>query len=590
MPILTSPAVAITEKDYSQVVPFAATGEGALAGDFARGPINMPVLVSSVDDLELFFGRPTDTNYKAWFSAYNFLQYSSKLWVVRILPVGALNAADTTALLIENKNVFESKVDAADAGLTAAGLFIAKSAGVVGNSLRVIMLDNDAYIAFSADTTSYLDENGDHLKKYFRTEGPTTSAWMSDTIKNTTAMDEIHVIILDATGAITGVKNRVLEVHEGLSKVADAKDYLDQNIYYVNYLNNNSEWIYSTYVSPVFTLPTGTLNWGILSADATTGVFKELDATVNETLSGGVAGSLVAANGVSALQTGFNMFLDKDEINVSYLITADYPVAVQKYVVDSIAEVRKDAIAFISSHDDSKPFTDRTTLVSDLRSFRDTTLNVNSSYAVLDSGYKYQFDGFAQKYRWIPLAADVAGVCARLDSEHESWYSPGGFTRGRIKNVLKLSSNLNQPSRDQLYPKQINAVVSFPGKGTVLFGDRTLQAKPSAFQSIHIRRLFIILEKAIADAAQYQLFELNNASTRNRFIGMVEPFLRSVQSRDGLADFKVVCDSSNNTDDTVARGEFVADIYIKPLYSIQYVILNFVATKSSIQFNQVVGK
>jgi len=226
--------------------------------------------------------------------------------------------------------------------------------------------------------------------------------------------------------------------------------------------------------------------------------------------------------------------------------------------------------------------------VTDLLNYRNVTLNSNSSYGVMDSGYKYQFDGYNQKYRWVPLAADVAGLCARNDSDFESWVSPGGFTRGQIKNVRKLSSVLSQADRDLLYPKQINAVVSFPGKGTVLYGDRTMQSKPSAFQSIHIRRMFIIVEKAIEESAKYQLFELNNKTTRNLFKGMIEPFLQSVKARDGLSDYAVVCDEKNNPDDVVASGQFVADIYIKPLYSIQWVVLNFVALKSSVQFNQFI--
>ena len=341
MPILTSPRVAITEKDYSQVVPFAATGEGAIASDFVRGPINQAILVSSVDDLELYFGRPTEANYKGWFSAFNFLQYSSKLWVVRIKPVGVKNAASATALEVLTSDAFETLVDTNSASLTAAGQFIAKNPGLEGNALRIIVVDNASYTAFAANTTSFLDENGKHFKNYFRTESPTTSPWMIDTIKNVVAMDEVHVLIIDKTGAITGQANKVLEVHEDLSKVADAKDYLDRSIYYKNYLNTYSNWIYSS-VPPALGIPVGTLNWGILSSAATVGVFKELQlGALDVQISGGLAGDLVGAAGITALQGGYDMFLNKEELNVSYLITCDYPVAVQKYVVDSIAEVRK---------------------------------------------------------------------------------------------------------------------------------------------------------------------------------------------------------------------------------------------------------
>jgi phage tail sheath protein FI len=207
----------------------------------------------------------------------------------------------------------------------------------------------------------------------------------------------------------------------------------------------------------------------------------------------------------------------------------------------------------------------------------------------MDSGYKYQFDVYNQKYRWIPLNGDVAGLCARTDSESEPWFSPAGYNRGQIKNVSKLSTNPSQAERDELYQVGINPVVTFPGSGTILFGDKTMQRKASAFDHINVRRLFIILEKSIAEAAKYQLFELNDAFTRAQFKSLVDPFLRTVKGRRGIDDFRVVCDETNNTEEVVSRNEFVADIYIKPLYSINYIILNFVAVKSVVQFNQIEG-
>ncbi len=585
MPILRSPGVAIVEKDYSSVVSFVSTGAAALAGEFKLGPINQPILISSVDELEGYFGKPTDANYKEWFVAWNFLQYSSALWLTRIKATGVLNACAlagsvSAGIAVDNSDVY---LASSSASLIAAGEFICKQPGSIGNALKVVVVDNDNWTAFVADATQISE--GKHLKEYIKTGQPNTSEFVALNAGNAAAMDEMHVIVIDVTGAITGVAGRILEIWEGLSKCADATDYLGRNIYYANFVNQYSNWLYwGNHPSTVGA--TGTLNWGIVAAAATTGTFKEMATFYAESFESGVDGSLDAAAKIAALQSSYALLRNKEQYDIAYFPTVDYAPEVVEYVVQSVCEVRKDAIAFVSANNAGAPFANKATLVTDLSTFRDVTLNVNSSYAVLDSGYKYQFDGYNQKYRWVPLNGDIAGLCSRMDNEQESWFSPGGFARGQIKNVIKLSSVLDQADRDVLYPKQVNPVVAFPGKGTVLFGDRTMQSKNSAFQSYNIRRLFIILEKSIEDAAKYQLFELNSPATRARFRGMIEPFLISVMARDGLADFKVVCDSSNNTDEVAARGEFVADIYIKPLYSIQYVVLNFVATKSSVQFNQ----
>lgn len=673
MAILTSPAVAVVEKDYSQVVPFAATGEGAIAGHFHLGPINLPVLVSSVDQLENVFGRPSDENYKDWFLAYNFLQYSSTLWLTRIKPDGVLNAGAKAAsasagVEVLNPDDYDYMVLTGDASLAAAGEFVCKQPGAAGNNLRVVIVDNNNWDAFLADDT--LKSENRHLSAYLRTGEPTTTQFAIDNTGNEYLFDEMHVFVIDVTGGVTGVAGRIVEMHEGLSKLDNATDFLGRVVNFGKFLNNYSNWIYyaadpatvnwnsfsttvtgATWVDGVATLTLsktnglsvgdtitvsgitvtgtpvgdynatttvtaisgldvsyavvgdpgayasggtvvsekGTIALNTPSSGATNGAFVSLDGIYNVRMAGGAEGSLAGVAKTTALIEGFNTFANKETHNVSYLIAGDYPTEVMYHVIQGIAEVRRDAIAFVSPHDAGQPFFDPNTIVQDLLDFRNIELNVNSSYAVMDSGYKYQYDGYNQKYRWIPLAADVAGLCARNDAEGESWHSPGGFTRGQIKNAIKLSSNLNKSQRDQLYPKQINSVVAFPGRGTVLFGDRTLQAKASAFQTIHIRRMFIIIEQAIENAAKDKLFELNNIATRSRFVGMIEPFLRSVQARDGLSEFQVVCNDTNNSDDVVARGEFVADIYVKPLYSIQYVVLNFVAVKDSVQFNQLIG-
>lgn len=580
MPIQTSPSVAVTEKDYSQVVTFAPSGEGAIAGNFTSGPILEPVLISSVSELETIFGTPTDTNYRDWYSAYNFLQYSSKLWIIRIKPVGVMNAADTAGIEILNNDDYELKTPAA---LLAAGNFICRQPGTIGNNLTVYAVDSGNWAAFDTDT--YMSE-GRRISAYLN-GAPGTTQYVED--KYGAAMkDEVHIVVIDRTGAITGVPGRILEIMQGLSKANDIVDYLGRNIYYASFINTFSKWIYwgahSTTVSAVL----GEHAFGLSASVLLDGnPFKTYTAVIEKELANGVAGTLAWGTSLdAALQDGLDLLSDKDGINVTFILTSNAPVSVQTYAIQSIAEPRRDCIAFVTPHDGTgEPFMDKTTLLSDLLTFRNTTLNINSSFAVIDSGFKYQFDGYNQKWRWVPLNGDVAGLCARLDVEYDAWQSPAGFTRGNVKNALKLSSVLNQAARDQLYPKGVNAIVSFSGKGTVLFGDRTMQSKSSAFQYIHIRRLFIILEKAIEDAAKYSLFELNNETTRNNFATMVSGFLESVKAKDGLDDFAVVCDRTNNSDDSIARGEFIADIYIKPLYSIQFIVLNFVATKSSVQFN-----
>jgi len=214
---------------------------------------------------------------------------------------------------------------------------------------------------------------------------------------------------------------------------------------------------------------------------------------------------------------------------------------------------------------------------------------MNSSYAVMDSGYKYMFDKHNDKFRFVPLNGDIAGLCARTDSDRDPFFSPGGFTRGQIKGVVKLPFNPKQAERDKLYANQVNPVVAFPGEGTVLFGDKTQLTKPSAFDRINVRRLFILLEKAIANAARFQLFEFNDEFTRSQFVSIVEPFLRDIQGRGGITDFRVVCDASNNTAQVVDSNQFRGDIFIKPSRAINFIQLNFVAVRSGVEFSEVVG-
>jgi len=253
----------------------------------------------------------------------------------------------------------------------------------------------------------------------------------------------------------------------------------------------------------------------------------------------------------------------------------------------SLAESRKDCMVFLSPPK-SAVVNNSGNEASGISSYRDTL--TSSSYATMDSGYKYQYDKYNDVYRYIPLNADIAGLCARTDSDRDPWYSPGGLSRGQIKNLIKLSYNPSKADRDTLYVKGVNPVVTFPGEGTVLFGDKTLLNRPSVFDRINVRRLFIVLEKSIARAARSSLFEFNDSFTRAQFVGIVEPFLRTVQGRRGITDFRVVCNETNNTPDIIDNNQFVGDIYIKPARSVNFIQLNFVAVRTGVAFEEIVGR
>jgi phage tail sheath protein FI len=265
-------------------------------------------------------------------------------------------------------------------------------------------------------------------------------------------------------------------------------------------------------------------------------------------------------------------------------MTGGYGEAVAEKVID-IVSARRDAVGFISPSYANVTATDPVAAVVNYREALPST-----SYAVMDSNWKYMYDKYNDTYRWVPCNGDVAGLCARTDQERDPWFSPAGFNRGQLKNVIKLAYNPSQANRDELYKKGVNPIVSFPGEGVVLYGDKTLLAKPSAFDRINVRRLFIVLEKAIARAAKASLFELNDEFTRATFVNLVEPFLRTVQGRRGIYDFRVICDETNNTPEVIDRNEFIGDIYIKPARSINFIQLNFVAVRTGVAFDEIVGR
>ena len=322
-------------------------------------------------------------------------------------------------------------------------------------------------------------------------------------------------------------------------------------------------------------------NWG--TAASNTAFNSGPYASYNKLLANGI--SSIVTDG--KLITAYDKFKNAEEVDISLIMAGSASLTVAEHIVDNIVETRKDCVAFISPPS-SNVVNNFGNEAAAIATYRDNF--TSSSYTVMDSGWKYQFDKYSNVYRWVPLNGDIAGLCVRTDFERDPWYSPAGFNRGQIKNVVKLAWNPNKTARDELYKKGVNPVVTFPGEGTILYGDKTLLARPSAFDRINVRRLFIVLEKAIARAAKYSLFEFNDEFTRAQFISLVEPYLRDVQGRRGIFQYRVVCDQTNNTPEVIDRNEFIGDIYIKPARSINFIQLNFVAVRTGVAFDEIVGK
>jgi phage tail sheath protein FI len=549
-----SPGVNVSEIDLTTIVPAVATSIGAFAGKFAWGPVDEIVTISDEVRLAARFGEPDSGNYEYWFSAANFLAYSDTLKVVRAANTDTKNAtANNTGVLIKNEDIYESQYSG---GSTTYNEFAAKYAGVLGNSLRVEMADANTYTGWTFASSF--------------TSAPATSAYVA---AQGGVRDEVHVVVVDEDGKFTGTANTVLETFGFLSKAPDAKTDDGSTNYYKNVLNSRSKYIYW------MGHPTIGTNWGSNSSVT----FANLASRVVRSLAGGDDGTITNDDIISA----YDYFKNPDSVDISLIVSGPANQTIVTHLIDNIAEFRKDCVVFLSPEkaDVVDNYGDE---ADDSVAYRN--LLTSSSYAVMDSNWKYQYDKYNDVYRWVPLNGDIAGLAARTDRDRDPWYSPAGLNRGIIKNVIKLAWNPNKTDRDTLYVKGINPVVTFPGEGTILFGDKTLLSRPSAFDRINVRRLFIVLEKAISRAARSSLFEFNDQFTRAQFVSLVEPFLRDVQGRRGITDFRVVCDETNNTGEVIDRNEFVGDIYIKPARSINFIQLNFVAVRTGVSFDEVVGK
>src|SRR6056300_1164306 len=635
MAFQVSPGVVVQEKDLTNVIPAVATSIAAIAGDFTKGPVDEIVSISSEKDLVETFGKPDSNNFEYFFSAANFLQYGNALRVVRATGTGLLNAtANGSGLLVKNTTDYQDNY--AD-GSGTVGNWAARTAGAWGNNIKVSVCPSstvyeetnkttiastdaavgDTTIDVSSasglsvgDIVNFGESGGYEYRitniasttltivrhpsgtgglhtavaassqvrrrwQYYDLVGaaPGTSTYVS---ARGGSADELHIVVIDEDGGITGTAGEVLEVYDSVSKASDAKTPQGDDNYYANVVYNKSQYIY--WMDHDATSTTG---WGNPALNQTFG-----DGTlVNSSLSGGADGSAVS---IAELKTAYENFEDADSVDVNLIIAGKGDSTHIDNLI-TIAENRKDAIVFASPEQtDVVNVTSSTEQTSRVKSFFDSVRS--SSYVVFDSGYKYTYDKYNDVFRYVPLNGDIAGLAARTDLIADSWYSPAGFNRGVLRGVVKLAYNPSKTQRDELYRARVNPVVTLPGQGTVLFGDKTGLSNPSAFDRINVRRLFITLQKAISTASKFQLFEFNDEFTRAQFRNIVEPFLRDVQGRRGITDFSVVCDETNNSPDLVVdRNEFRADIFVKPNRSINFIQLQFVATRSGVAFEEVVG-
>jgi len=550
-----SAGINVSEIDLTTVVPSVSTSTGAFAGKFSWGPVNEIVTISDEVRLAQRFGRPTNSNYEYWFSAANFLAYSNNLKVVRVAGSGTLNATAANAgVLIENSTDY---IINHSAGANTNGAFAAKYAGDLGNSIRIEMADSNTYASWSTDNKAQF------------TDSPATSDYVSSVGG---ANDEIHILVIDTLGKFSGTSNTILEKFAFVSKASDAKINDGTSNYYKEVLNSRSNYVW--WLNHV----AGT-NWGSVASNTN---FNLMNSTSSIQLSSGADGTIASAN----IVTAYGQVANPDAIDVSLIVTGPADATIASAIID-IADTRKDCVVFVSPEktDCVDNYGNETT---DILAYRNSL--TSSSYAVMDSSWKYQYDKYNDTYRWVPLNGDIAGLCARTDLERDPWFSPAGANRGIIRNIVKLSWNPNKADRDNLYTKGVNPVVTFAGEGTMLFGDKTMLSRPSAFDHINVRRLFIVLEKSVARAARSSLFEFNDQFTRAQFVNLVEPYLRDVQVRRGNTDFRVVFDETNNTPEVIDRNEFVGDIYIKPARSINYIQLNFVAVRTGVRFEEIVGR
>ena len=554
---LVSPGVQVKEIDLTNVVPAVSSTIGAMAGSFQWGPVDEVTTVSSETQLVEKFGKPSADTFESVLTAAQFLSYGNNLKVARAVGASALNAtASGTGILTKNKTIFDSQTPAAGDWAQA------RCPGVTGNAVG---------IAYATDPTSFAGSSWwtDNVESAPGTSAGATAVGGSN--------DEIHILVYDSNGTITGTANSILEYWTYLSQASDVKSSDGSTLYYKDVINSGSKWVF------IGNHPATLTDAG---ESATSNAFVRVAHAFNE-FSGGADDNVLT---VGETTTALAQFSDAETIDVNLVfqsnsgLSAGDNITLSNYIT-ALTTARKDAVGFVSP--ERAATVNAAAPATTVATWR--TACTSTSYGFADSSSLYVYDKYNDVYRWICAAGSTAGLTANADLVADAWFSPAGFTRGNVRNVTKLAWNPKQADRDALYKTGVNPIVTFPGQGTVLFGDKTLQAKPSAFDRINVRRLFIVLEKAVSTASKASLFEFNDEFTRAQFRNMVEPFLRDVKGRRGITDFKVVCDGTNNTGAIIDTNKFVADIYIKPARSINYITLNFIATRTGVEFSEIAG-
>ena len=584
MSFQVSPGVRVREVDLTNVVPAVSSSIAAYAGAFSWGPMGIPTQVTSENDLAEIFGTPNTTNNVHYFTAAAFLQYGNDLRVIRAFTGGTNAVASGSAVLIGNRNSYDNSFSA---GQGSVGPWAAKYPGTLGNSLRVEVCSSTGFAGWAYAT---------------QFDGAPGTSATATKLGVTGALDELHIVVIDEDGAWTGTANTVLETFAFVSQAGDAKNADGSSNFYKDVVNSSSEYVWW------MDHDTGLTDAGaLLSAQASSKVYDGDGGTaIASSLTGGTLDDSPTAG---EIQTAFDAVEDASTFDVNILIAPPLDaaltgsgsacVAIANDLI-AICESRKDAVCVISpptSFTVNPGANSSVTLVGGgtaattrpalVKAFADYL--TSSSYGIMDSTSVVVYDKYNDVFIDIPGNGHVAGLLANTDNVADAWFSPAGFNRGQLLGVAKVNFNPKQAERDTLYKARVNPIVAFPGEGTVLFGDKTLLSRPSAFDRINVRRLFIVLEKAISTAAKFQLFEFNDEFTRAQFRNLVEPFLREVQGRRGITDFKVICDETNNTSNVIDTNKFVADIFIQPARSINFITLNFIATRTGVDFNEIAG-
>lgn len=653
MAFTVSPSVIVREVDASATVPAIATSPGAIAGVFRWGPVNEPILITSEDNLVTRFGKPSDSNYETFFTAADFLAYANPLYVVRADQGAKADSWNyvldgNNDIIVESSTfgTFESKykgeignsLEVAYArgddfknvvigtGGTAATIpanqvvyssNTAPAQEITFNSTSFAFqmgpanrLNTDSDVAFNPNdkvvigtdaagyqelgivsfTETLLDPDGDALGDQSNAAAASAFSYNMTfdsryTISETRAQalkierkwkyanlfgkaaednNHYHIAVIDGDGNISGSAGTVLELYENISKTSGAQLSDGTDNYYETVIENQSMWV----------------------AVSNTAHFAAT-TTAYENLAGGNDGVAESAATLGSLGAAYDKLKNSNEINISAVMQgkADNAGNIANYIVSNVADYRKDCVAYLSpSYEASITPSTTSEKMSKIIEYREKLQS--SSYWFMDSGYKYRYDKYNDKYRWVPMNGDTAGLAARV----ESWESPAGFRKGVIKNVVKLGFNPDKAQRDELYSADINPIISQVGQGIILFGDKTGLGSVSAFDRLNVRRLFIAVEKAIATASQSFLFELNDEFTQTQFRNAIEPFLRDIQGRRGIVDFRIVSDGTINTPTVIDANKFRANIFIKPARSINTIELTFVATRSGVEFDEIVGQ